>query len=176
VNAFVRDAGRRSGRELTAVPRFPTHASLDRTVVAFVNHGRWLWECPICHAAQVCSATDHRAFCIDCFNGGDGWWPIVWPDEPTLRAAVTLLVRRPDKTLRNWHPAVESVQQLQAENVRHGLDPDVPGLPWPGAVAALAVVREFFALPDGAYVRELTEAAEREDGSRPGIALPAGED
>jgi len=146
IRAYLAMASERSGREYRDVPLFPTGMSLERTVAAYVNHGRWLWDCPICNAAQVCAAGDERAFCIECFNAGDGWWPVVWPDSTTRAQIEELLVRRPAQEQRSWYPH-EPLEQLQLENLSIGADPDLPGLPWPGAQPALALVRETLGLP-----------------------------
>lgn len=134
----------------TTLPRFPQRPSTERTVRAYANHGRWVWDCP-CGCAQVCSAVDPRAFCVGCFNGGDGWWPVVWPAR--VDDIAELLGRRPDEEARNWKPG-ETLEQLQAENLSLGVDPDLPGLPWPGARQALALVHAHRAL-DAERRREL---------------------
>lgn len=126
----------------TRLPEFPKHASLERKVYAHVNHSRWLWDCPLCNAAQVCSNTDWRALCVECFNRGDGWWEVVWPDE---RAQIEeLLSRRPRDDQRNWYPN-ETLDMLQLENLSIGVESDgVKGLPdFPGSQDALAVVRKY---------------------------------
>lgn len=139
VSATLQRISENAGREFRSVVQFPAGQSLERSVAAYVNNGRWLWDCPICKAAQVCSEVDHRAFCVGCFNGGDGWWQVEWPDQ---RADVeTLLSRRPRKETRNWVPA-ETVDQLQAENLANGLDPDLKTRQWPAARRALAMVRK----------------------------------
>lgn len=125
---------------ISSLPKFPQGQSLERTVVAYVNHGRWLWDCGQCGAAQACTPNDPRAFCVGCFNGGDGWWPVEFPAE--MRTIETLLERRPRDAQRNWQPP-ETIDQLQLENLSIGVDPDLPDRQWPGAQKALAVVRNF---------------------------------
>lgn len=118
-------------------PAFPRGMSLEHSVDAYVNHGRWLWDCPRCNAAQVASDTDLRAFCTDCFNGGDGYYAVRYP---AARAAIeTLLDRRPE-TARHWTPG-ETVEQLQAENIAHGFDGELDGYEWPGAKDATAIAK-----------------------------------
>lgn len=125
---------------LREMPRFPRAASLERTVAARINHGRWLWDCAHCSAAQVCTPADPRAFCVSCFNRGDGWWPVEFPED---KAAIEeLLVRRPDASQRNWRPG-ESIEDLQLENLGLGVDPDVGEHRWPDAAHALELVRSF---------------------------------
>lgn len=150
--------------EYRTLPTFPAAMSVERTVDAYVNWSRWMVDCP-CGGAQVISPDDPRFFCIHCFNGGDGWWPVVWP-EPAERAAIeTLLNRRPDPHTRNWQPG-ESVEQLQGENLQHGIDAEVDGYIWPGAAQALVLVRERLGLPEGSYVPQLTQMAERDEQPR----------
>jgi hypothetical protein len=111
-----------------------------RAVHAYVNHSRWLWDCPVCNGSELCSDLDPRAVCRLCGNAGDGWWQIVWPDDTTRERVEVLLERRPDPRTRNWTPG-ELVEQLQAENLQHGIDPDLPGLIWPGGREALGIVQ-----------------------------------
>lgn len=128
-----------SGRSFGVTPpSFPTRASVEHVTHAYANWSRWLWDCPVCHAAQVCTPADPRGYCVECWNAGDGWWPVVFPAE--FEQINMLLARRPEPRHRNWLLG-ESVTQLQAENIALGIDPDLPGLPWPGAERALALVR-----------------------------------
>ena len=101
-------------------PPFPTTPSTRQRVVAYVNHGRWVWDCPTprCGGAQVTSPKDPRAFCVECFNAGDGWWPVDWPDERTTIERI--LNKRPAATQQNWWPT-ETMQQLEAENIQLGI-------------------------------------------------------
>lgn len=140
--AYLGEASRRAQRTFDTVPDFPQGQSLGRSVYAFVDDGRWLWACPVCNAAQVCSESDRRAFCIECFNAGDGWWPVVWPDAETIAAADHVLAARPSDAQRNWHPQIETLLDLQHENLAHGIDPDAPGHVILGNVVVLAKVKE----------------------------------
>lgn len=170
--AYLHKARQKARRLFDGWPEYPAGASLERTVVAYVNWSRWMWTCPTCNSAQVCTPDDPRAFCVECFNAGDGWWPILFPPDQDRTDGELVLSKRPEDTQRSWYPDRETVEQLQAENLRHGLDADVPGRPWPGTQAALAAVREHFQLGPGEYVRVLSEAALAEDertGERTGI-------
>ncbi len=144
VQAWITRAGVRDAQ-------FPKFMSLDHTVKAYVNHGRWLWDCPRCAAAQCCTPYDPRAFCADCLNGGDGWYPVLWPAEQ--HAIETLLERRSLDDQRNWALG-ETVAQLQSENLSLGLDPETLDHEWPGAQQALALVSEHLQLA-GTRTREL---------------------
>ena len=90
-------------------------------IVARVNHGRWIVDCPACPSASL--ATSPRpnvpsavpAFrCPDC---GSGPWPTTYPVERAT--IVDILGRRPDVTTRNWSPC-ETLDDLEAENIGHG--------------------------------------------------------
>jgi hypothetical protein len=88
-------------------------------VVARVNHGRWIVDCPFCTGAQLASPTDRRFLCADCGNVNiDGKWiTVTWPsDAETIEA--TLAVRPREN--RNWRPD-ESIADLRRENVEHDL-------------------------------------------------------
>jgi hypothetical protein len=124
---------------LRSLPTYPTGSS-GRTVEAFVNHGRWMWRCPTCPAAQVASLADPRAFCVECFNDGDGYHDVVFPDDRTRLQLETLLGRRPNRN-RNWTPE-ETVEQLQLENLALGLTTDAPTLEPTRYEYALPLVRD----------------------------------
>jgi len=130
--AWLAKSGRREP------PPFPQGRSLERTVTAYVNHGRWLWDCPLCGSPYVAS-NDPRAFCVVCFNAGDGWFPLEFPPE---RAAIDeLLGRRPGDDSRHWTD--ETVEQLQAENLAHGVDAELAGYEWIGAKDGTAIARNY---------------------------------
>lgn len=87
---------------------------------AFVNHGRWMVQCPGCPSACLASRRDHRFFCPECGNALDGghWLPVRWPMD--WQMIERLLGGRPDRRNRNWHPG-ETVEALQAENIENGV-------------------------------------------------------
>lgn len=96
--------------------------------VAYVNHGRWLADCPFgCGGAEL--VREEWFVCRECLNaGGAGRVPLVYPTEEDVRAIEAALVVRPIVN-RNWCPD-ESIGRLLAENAMHGLyDPQT------GAVA-----------------------------------------
>ena len=76
---------------------------------AFVNHGRWLWQCPACMTAvQVCddNTVDGADLicCPACFSQG-----FVQPEFPDARAEIEAeLLRQPgyrhNAPFRNWEP------------------------------------------------------------------------
>lgn len=87
---------------------------------AYVNHGRWVADCPGgCGGAEL--ARDDEFMCRECLNAGAGRRPIplVWPSEEDGRAIEAALAVRPVLN-RNWN-LNESIGALLAENVEHGL-------------------------------------------------------
>lgn len=89
------------------------------TLVAYVNHGRWIVRCP-CGSAQLACRSDRRFWCVDCRNdwAQGKWVAVTWP---TYEAGIeTLLGRRSDKTNRNWVPA-EDLAAIEADNALHGV-------------------------------------------------------
>jgi len=94
---------RQDGRELTED---------RRTVVAYVNHGRWLANCPHCNGGIPCYQ-DRSGVCPDCGHV----YRVGWPDE--RKAIEAVLELRHLAANQNWLPH-ETVQMLVAENVAHG--------------------------------------------------------
>lgn len=86
---------------------------------AYVNHGRWVAECPHgCGSAQVVSPNDPRFFCTACRNRGGGWSPVTFPkDRDAIEAALS---QRPPRNA-NWLPG-EPVKRLLEENKTHGME------------------------------------------------------
>jgi len=97
----------------------PLSAATDpeATVPAYVNHGRWVVDCPDCRNAQLACATDHRFMCNECGNIAVGhlWRPVEWPAD-SVRIA-NLLESRP-RQYQNWNPD-EDVRLLAIENLEN---------------------------------------------------------
>lgn len=94
-------------------------------VQAYVNHGRWIAECPDCNGAQIMSETERRFWCLSCGNAAINfaWRHVRLPrDRDDIES--TLMLRpaaRPDKAItRNWN-AGETVEELEQENASHGV-------------------------------------------------------
>ena len=91
-------------------------------VLAYVNWGRWIAECPDCHDARIASQTFPYFICLNCdFNDGE-FANVVFPAEKAeietellKRTAVHPYKMAPT---RNWNQG-ETVQKLQDENVEH---------------------------------------------------------
>lgn len=88
--------------------------------IAYVNHGRWVTECPYgCGSAQVVTPADPRFFCLGCRNRGSGRWsPVTFPAQRQVIEAA--LERRPPRNA-NWLPG-EPVERLLKENADHGME------------------------------------------------------
>lgn len=101
----------------------PQPEGMADTVVAYayVNHGRWVVDCPFCLSAQLTSPRDRRFFCVECgnVNAGGRWLRVQWPDADLAQIEKNLGVR-PRVETRNWTVG-ESVLRLQAENTANGL-------------------------------------------------------
>lgn len=89
---------------------------------AYVNHGRWLADCPFCRQTQVASKTDQRLFCCaeGCGNAqvGGAFVKVAWPKDADKIEAELLKRATPDH--RNWTPG-ETVRDLRNENAQYGV-------------------------------------------------------
>lgn len=96
-------------------------APMAEAIVAYVNDGRWVVDCPDCGGAQLASRTDRRFMCNECANIAIGglWRPVVWPSAKTERGIEEALGARPARNA-HWSP-LESVADLVAENVENGV-------------------------------------------------------
>lgn len=85
----------------------------------YVNHGRWIAECPDCHGAQVASRVDRRFMCHCCGNVliQQRWRRVIWPARP--EEIEEALAERPVSATRNWRPG-ESIADLARENLDRG--------------------------------------------------------
>lgn len=90
--------------------------------VAYVNHGRWVADCPLpgCDGAEFVSLRNPVFFCCECRNQVTAHLPIpVQLPSPELRAEVErCLVARPVPATRNWLPG-EPVAGIESENALH---------------------------------------------------------
>jgi hypothetical protein len=88
-------------------------------VFVYANEGRWIVECPDCRGAQLACLTDPRFMCHCCANIGNSghWRPVVWPKN---KARLEKILHARDIVNQNWYPG-ESIRQLVAENLEHGL-------------------------------------------------------
>lgn len=98
-----------------AAPVGPKSISID----VRVNHGRWVAECPDCCGAQLTTSNDKRFMCNYCANVvvEGRWRPVNWPEDVE---GITAALAPRTPALQNWFPT-ETVQDLVAENVEHGV-------------------------------------------------------
>lgn len=52
----------------------------EEPLIARVDAGRWVAQCPDCASAQVVSPADPRMWCVDCQP--DGWYRVRFPGDP----------------------------------------------------------------------------------------------
>jgi hypothetical protein len=83
-------------------------------VPAYVNHGRWLADCPHCRGGMVVHPQWPDARCLDC---GAVYAAIAWPPPDDFARIEDLLVVRP-MVKQNWYPA-EPIEFLEHENAAH---------------------------------------------------------
>ena len=104
----------------------PAFSEVANTIAAYVNHGRWIAECPNrCGNAIVVSQAEPHFICFGCGSPeNDGkWYNVMLPSE--WRAIEQELLKRPARVAfeashRNWIPG-ETVADLRAENAEHGV-------------------------------------------------------
>lgn len=93
-------------------------------VPVYANWGRWVANCPVCESAEHVYANETAVQCNPAASGCGIMLELVWP---TFREGVErLLMMRPAPKTRNWLPG-ESLHDLLAENVEHGIGPLEPG-------------------------------------------------
>lgn len=91
---------------------------------AYLNHGRWVVECPRdgCANAYLARTAPKRCECVSvevCTHSEqcDQIIDVVTPDN---RRAIELAVSTRPYANRNWRPG-ETVELLEAENIEHGV-------------------------------------------------------
>ena len=88
------------------LPPTPTGKDNEQlaSVLAFVNEGRWVWQCPLCYAGGIVDPGS-LAICIECGSGGS-WLRVEMPgDRDAIDAE---LLRQPGHRhhapVRDWIP------------------------------------------------------------------------
>jgi len=86
-------------------------------LVAYVNHGRWVVDCPDCGNGMYVHP-DHLVWCCNCGNRSAGGMQrrVQWPAE--LERIEQVLLLRPTAN-RHWYPH-ETVADLVAESIANG--------------------------------------------------------
>lgn len=99
--------------------------ALGVNVVARVDHGRWIADCPNagCTGAEYVSVSGRQGFfCTECRNAAAGHLSIavVLPEQAMREQIDAYLSARPVPANRNWRPG-ETVKDLQRENRERGV-------------------------------------------------------
>lgn len=93
----------------------------NKKVEAYINHGRWIGDCPECPAAQIVDPDDPRMLCPNC---GGGWFTVVFPPPKKKAEIEEQLLRVPRQENRNWN-TWESVDDVKADIDAHLFPPPI---------------------------------------------------
>ena len=83
------------------------------TIQAYVNHDRWVADCP-CNGAELV-APGEEMLCGSCGARHTVKFP-----GPKTRAKIEGLLNVREPLFRNWHPD-ETADELLAQNIEHGI-------------------------------------------------------
>ena len=83
--------------------------------LAYLNHGRWVVDCPRDGCPEAHLADSDLFVCANCGLVSK----VVIPDE--MFAVNEIVEKRPVPQTRNWRPG-EPLHYLIEENIAHGLD------------------------------------------------------
>lgn len=111
-----------TARTLVAAAGRPAGTAPAVQAVAYVNHSRWVVDCPFCNSAQIASPDDRRFVCCDCLNAtvAGRFVEVVWPAAAERAQIEQLLLARGGVANRNWSPG-ETAAELRLENAAHGV-------------------------------------------------------
>ena len=101
-------------------------ASISTSVDAFVNAGRWLWECIACNNATVCEV-GQPSICVECST--QGWLNVVFPSNREEIEAELLKQpgHRAHAPIRQWRPGWGmSVLEDRTAKAQEALDAGEP--------------------------------------------------
>ena len=101
-------------------------ANITTSVDAFVNAGRWLWECVACNNATVCEV-GQPSICVECAT--QGWVNVVFPSNREEVEAELLKQpgHRAHAPIRQWRPGWDmSVLENRTAKAQEALDAGVP--------------------------------------------------
>ena len=98
---------------------------VDRGAQAYINHGRWVVDCPNpgCAGAELVHPDDSRLFCASCYNDyvGGAFVKVKMPPAAKKKRIEAVLGKRPAAANRNWFPK-ETVADLERENREHEIE------------------------------------------------------
>lgn len=98
--------------------RMPGFETATETLKAFVNHGRWIVQCPNGCGTAICPSTIERYFvCITC---GTVAYHVEFPKVRDMVAIELVLEARARLETRNWN-GTETIAELRAENRARGV-------------------------------------------------------
>lgn len=80
-------------------------------ITAYINHNRWVADCPNCGAGIGLLPDAGQAVCLECGER----YSVTWPKEREAIEAVLLERRRVN---RHWYPG-ETIDDLRRENEAH---------------------------------------------------------
>lgn len=86
----------------------------DKILIAYINHGRWVVDCPACTMGVLTHPEWSLACCAEC---GAVYQSVAFPQN--WREIEGLLLNRP-RPYQNWMPK-ESAFDLRLENLEHGV-------------------------------------------------------
>jgi hypothetical protein len=87
----------------------------DKTIPAYVNHGRWLADCQTCGKGMFTHPVWRMACCAEC---GAVYRAVDFPEQ--LDTITRLLLERPCRENQNWRTG-ETLFELKLENFFHRL-------------------------------------------------------
>jgi hypothetical protein len=101
--------------------------SEEHGVDAYLNHGRWIADCPLeregqpCGGAECVTEDDKVFFCLSCGNAqvGGNFLKVRFPPKNSRNKIEKSLAMRPE-SLRNWNPG-ETPAKIAEENRQHGI-------------------------------------------------------
>lgn len=87
--------------------------------VAYVNHGRWVADCPLGDGGARRLKPGLEFFCIECGNT----FEVEWPDAKTMEAIEAGLEPRSNRPNQNFHPdeSTNPAKFLADENAANGI-------------------------------------------------------
>lgn len=93
------------------------------SVDAYINHSRWVADCPYCTGSEMVDPDEKKFYCFNCLMLDIVGRPIrvKFPLKTTREKIEAVLLKRPFEENRNWFTE-ESLQDLKDENIEHGLE------------------------------------------------------
>lgn len=114
--------------EQNGAPERDDERSLEQTnevVAAYINHGRWVADCPNCNGGIAAWAENDACCCLDCGRV----YHAVFPSTRKRDKVEAILLERPSGAYMNWNPDRESIADLKAESILRGFPVSVDDEP-----------------------------------------------